>query len=382
MERRIWTFLKSEIAASREVDQAFADYNAKRIRVAGVIAIPISLAMIVLFLFFTSTETPVEWMWSRGIAIAHGSLVVAELVLVLSSIWYLRHPTDKLCGKLIEFFGILIVLIAGTAITMIDQLVLTSITPFLIATTVAGAIFRIRPYKAAVLYSIMLFVVVGLMPLVQADPNAIQSNIVNAIFAVFIGFLVNTFVYRSSREALLSRRDLNKNQTLLEGLNRQLDYLASHDDLTGLRNRRSFLAAFEANANDASALVLFDLDRFKTVNDTFGHPAGDKLLQACAKAIGETLTPTETFARWGGEEFILLLERTTIEQALARAETWRAALCAICLVVGDQTIQTSGSFGVTMVRMADAKPFDRAYHRADQALYQAKQSGRNKTAAL
>jgi diguanylate cyclase (GGDEF)-like protein len=377
---KIRGFIQNERALNRLVDDAFVDFNVKRVRIVAPVAMPISLFMVLLFRFWTPIETPIDRLWASGIAWAHGSLLLAETVLFASSLWYLRHAKTKRCGKLIEFFGILIVLMAGTALTIIDQFVLTSITPFLIAVTISGAILRIRPYKAAILFLSSFAVLVGLMPLIQFDPNAIQSNIVNAVFAVFIGLMVNYFVYKSNRDAVLSRRELDQNQSELERLNRQLDYLASHDELTDIPNRRSFLKTFEETASETTALVLFDLDRFKSVNDTYGHPAGDLLLKAGADAIARKLRSTEAFARWGGEEFILLLRETSLKEATLRTESIRQILEDLTLTTGDHIIRTSASFGVTMVR-AEEKPFDRAYHRADQALYQAKESGRNQTVA-
>lgn len=382
MFKAIGAYFQSEFQSSRQVDDDFVDFNARRMKGVTFVAIPISLVMFVLFFFFTPTQTPIEAMWALWIALAHGALAFAELVLLLSSLWYLKHAKTKRCGKLIEFFGVLIVLFAGTAITLIDQLVLSSITPFLIACTIAGAVLRIRPYKAAILYFAMFGVLTALMPLIQYDPLAIQSNIVNALFAVFIGLIVNYFVYKSSRDALLSGRKLGMNQAVLERLNRQLDYLASHDELTGLPNRRSFLKAFEQKATSNCAIVLFDLDRFKSVNDTYGHPIGDLLLQSTAETIARMLLETETFARWGGEEFILLLSDTNLQEATTRTETFRKTLEQLQIEDNEQVVRTSASFGVSMVRPDEPKPFDRAYHRADQALYQAKESGRNQTVAL
>jgi len=104
-------------------------------------------------------------------------------------------------------------------------------------------------------------------------------------------------------------------------------------------------------------------------------------LKTSSDAIAKALRTTETFARWGGEEFIFLLRETSLSEATLRTETFRRILEEFALDVGGQTVRTSASFGVTMVR-SEAKTFDRAYHRADQALYQAKEGGRNKTVAI
>lgn len=155
-------------------------------------------------------------------------------------------------------------------------------------------------------------------------------------------------------------------------------YLAQHDRLTGCFNREylyhkfdKFHAATRRN-NKRLALVLFDIDHFKKVNDTYGHNVGDDVLKHLANIVREIIRIHDTLVRWGGEEFILLAEVDSIESAGAMAEHLRYKI-EQSRFPASQTI--TSSFGVSLVR--DEEPMKSSISRADQALYIAKSHGRN-----
>jgi diguanylate cyclase (GGDEF)-like protein len=151
------------------------------------------------------------------------------------------------------------------------------------------------------------------------------------------------------------------------------------DSLTGLANRRALeevLAAEIARAHRFThqlAVVLLDLDRFKEINDSFGHAAGDVMLRAVSRLLTSLARQGDTVARWGGEEFVVVLPETDLAGAERFAERLRRTIEAQS--VGD--MQTSASCGVaTMLPEDNVEELLRA---ADQALYQAKTNGRNRT---
>ena len=155
------------------------------------------------------------------------------------------------------------------------------------------------------------------------------------------------------------------------------------DPLTGVANRRGFLQAGERLmirarfSNRPAALLTFDLDHFKSINDKFGHPAGDTaLLTFCQLAILQ-LRPTDLFGRMGGEEFASLLPDTTRQDALQLAERIRASFEATCHRVAGQPFTATVSVGVAT---SDDASFDLSalLVAADQALYRAKALGRNR----
>lgn len=176
----------------------------------------------------------------------------------------------------------------------------------------------------------------------------------------------------------------NQMAARLEVDNKALTDLARHDELTGLVNRREgrrvLIAEIERTARYGRPLtaLLLDIDRFKLVNDTHGHPAGDAVLQAVASRITATIRPTDVAVRWGGEEFAVLLTETDPQQGAAAAERLRQVLAAEPVVLEDGThLQVTASFGVAAAPTHTNDP-DQLMSFADQALYAAKDGGRNR----
>ena len=160
---------------------------------------------------------------------------------------------------------------------------------------------------------------------------------------------------------------------------------ADTDELTSLPNRRAFKEALMHETQRAKrygtplSLTLFDLDHFKQVNDTHGHPAGDRVLVAATRAVEQNLRESDVFARVGGEEFAVLLPNTSEEGAVEFAERLRAALQAISPLALGVDAQITASFGVVEFdRDSDDATGETLIAAADAALYNAKWLGRNR----
>jgi two-component system, sensor histidine kinase LadS len=157
---------------------------------------------------------------------------------------------------------------------------------------------------------------------------------------------------------------------------------AQRDPLTGVFNRRGFYeqaklpCQLAARQGRPLSLVVIDLDHFKAVNDQHGHHVGDEVLKAVAGALAATLRQSDILARWGGEEFILLLPETTIDVALTLAERLRLQVEQTRIPSGTTSIAVTASFGLG--QLANAEEFDTLIDRVDEALYLAKSSGRNR----
>lgn len=191
------------------------------------------------------------------------------------------------------------------------------------------------------------------------------------------------FLRRRQRELM---RQVAERTAELEQSKRRIEEIAYHDALTGLPNRRLFtqdicnlIAARERSAG-RFALLLIDFDRFKQVNDTLGHDAGDALLVEAAKRLQATLRRSDRIARLGGDEFAILLDD------LPAASTERVTAEAICqrvidsftavILYKDFEMRTSASIGVA-VYPEHALSHEGLYKAADLALYEAKRDGRN-----
>ena len=161
--------------------------------------------------------------------------------------------------------------------------------------------------------------------------------------------------------------------------NRQLERLAVTDQLTGLYNRLRLDQTLEEermrNVRYATnfCVLLLDVDKFKSVNDSFGHAVGDQVLVGIAAVLRAGVREVDVLGRWGGEEFMVVCPETSIEGALVLAEKLRIEIHARDF---PQIGRKSASFGVAMFRSGETLPETIA--RADAALYRAKQDGRNR----
>jgi diguanylate cyclase (GGDEF)-like protein/PAS domain S-box-containing protein len=169
----------------------------------------------------------------------------------------------------------------------------------------------------------------------------------------------------------------------LERRNVELKKMAYLDSLTQLANRR-FLDSKLRHARDELALfgrsfgiLLIDLDRFKQVNDSFGHSAGDVVLEHVAHTIASSLRAGDTVGRWGGEEFLAILPDADQDQARLMAERCRILLRNCPVPVAETTISLTTSIGATIMHETDTE--DTLLRRVDRALYQSKQDGRDRT---
>jgi len=163
-----------------------------------------------------------------------------------------------------------------------------------------------------------------------------------------------------------------------------LDLLSRTDALTGLVNRRELEIRIGAETLRAGrsripfSVAMMDLDRFKTVNDTLGHAAGDAVLRHAAARCRETVRSVDTVGRWGGEEFLFVLPSTPLEGAVRLAEKVRLALTTAPLDVNGTPVRVTATFGVAE---SDGSGVEELVRRADEALYEGKKAGRDRVVA-
>jgi len=157
---------------------------------------------------------------------------------------------------------------------------------------------------------------------------------------------------------------------------------AKSDPLTGIYNRRHYMEISKMNIERARRLkkdffiIMFDLDRFKLINDTHGHVIGDKVLLETTSRIKSIIRPYDLFARYGGEEFIISASDIDKENVIKLVERLRLSLCSKKFEFGELSLSLSASFGIAHV---DDYDMEKAISLADQALYIAKREGRNRT---
>jgi diguanylate cyclase (GGDEF)-like protein len=163
----------------------------------------------------------------------------------------------------------------------------------------------------------------------------------------------------------------------------EVQRLMHFDALTGVHNKRHFDENLRValGAGNAVSLIVFDIDHFKKVNDTHGHMAGDTVLCATANVVKQAASPDYLFARVGGEEFAVLCPATSLAAAKVSAEKIRLAVAANQPSFEDKKLPVTISLGVAEFKPGSAEPPEALYGRADEKLYQAKDSGRNRVCA-
>jgi len=166
-------------------------------------------------------------------------------------------------------------------------------------------------------------------------------------------------------------------------INQEIQRIATSDNLTGIYNRHKFEILFALESERSRrfllplSILLIDIDHFKSVNDTYGHDVGDKVLKHLVKVVQENIRKIDIFARWGGEEFLVLSPGTDLQNMQMLAEKLRsAAESAVFPEVGKVTI----SIGVSTFEPEDT--FTELFKRADQGLYHAKEHGRNQVGVI
>lgn len=165
---------------------------------------------------------------------------------------------------------------------------------------------------------------------------------------------------------------------IVEGDEQTLLKMATTDPLTGIGNRRLLKEVFDAHQSMGKHLlsklfiIMFDIDDFKKINDTFGHNIGDTILKQLTVIVGHSIRKSDILARWGGEEFIILVRHTEQKYVFEIADSIRKN---IDISIFESLLHVTCSFGVTQVFPSDT--LESAVDRADTALYQAKSNGKN-----
>ncbi len=247
--------------------------------------------------------------------------------------------------------------------------------------------FRLRDFV------VMTVVVVGgyaaLIALVYAyRPSEIQLQVeILQLFALFATFLqfsgLGGYIGGLRDKVKDKNRELEARNGELERALQRIEELAMRDELTGVFNRRYLMETIKTEKHRCErtgsvfSICILDVDHFKHVNDTYGHVAGDQVLQAIASAAAGALRQTDYFGRYGGEEFALLLTGTMVDGALITAERVRNRIEALRFPDIGAELRVTVSIGIADLRFNEDTAL--TFKRADEALYRAKEGGRNRS---
>ncbi len=303
------------------------------------------------------------------------SNISKEVIAAENGLIGLEIFTERYNNSNLENFDIVVTDINMPKMNGLDMLkemnILDSTTPFIITTAHNDSDFL----RQAIDLGVRGYVTkpMNLFQLLQSIKVAVEPRILRKQ-------LQNT---NKLLEVQVKQRTQELEETIkkLELHTEELLYQATHDHLTKLYNRYQFntilsseLLRVKRYPHDLS-IIMFDIDYFKKTNDTYGHNIGDEVLINLSNLVQKDIRDIDTLARWGGEEFMILLPETSLEYSKKLSEKLRISIenTSLCTI---RTCSTTVSFGVTLFNKNDTK--DSFLKRVDEALYEAKNSGRNK----
>lgn len=271
----------------------------------------------------------------------------------------------------------LLILVLVSIITGLDQISTGQINAYIPAILIVSVLVLIKyPLNVAV-FTVSHVVFIVSVVAFQKDAALLSSNIINGSILFVAVVIVSMFMYENQYSHLAKNMYLDQ-------ANQKLQHLATHDQLTGLPNRRYFEdyfareIAFIKRFKQEAALIFLDVDYFKNINDEFGHFVGDYVLEEMAKVLTENMRDVDFVARWGGEEFILFLPQISSYDALFAANRVREIVAEHVFLIQNRKLHITVSLGMKLLDWQSEIVMDDVCVLADQALYRAKSNGRNR----
>ena len=222
------------------------------------------------------------------------------------------------------------------------------------------------------------------IPIIMVTAVSDDSDVVNAFELGANDFISKPFIPSILRARLKNMLHIKHLQDLLKAQRGMMEEIATTDSLTNIANLRSFRSSLEEEFNrslrygDPMSVLMADLDRFKDINDTYGHPRGDAVLKETAEIMLTVMRTVDLVARYGGEEVVVIMPHTDLDGAARAAERVRSAIEARHFKGLPAAGSITVSIGVTTLVEGIETNMDRMVQMADEALYRAKQKGRNR----
>ncbi len=344
------------------------DTELSQFRVKGEIPVPVligwlSLAAIPLLLFFAIRSH------LRGDALIFAVLVTFSALLASNALWYQvsRNTTLQRRG----FIVLITVLFTYLAVSAVEDgsaiMWLFAFPPIIFY--ISEARIGVIACSGGLSALILLFSPIG-----DSLFNTPYSTNFRLTMVAALGFeMVTCYILDQSRR---------RSKLGLIRLAADFEFAAKHDALTGLANRREAHHQLDTEHqrylrhSRPFSVLLMDIDLFKSVNDNYGHQAGDLMIKLVARALRQQCRKMDTLSRWGGEEYLVVLPETGNAEALITAERIRQAIAEEAIAFEGQQVRATISAGVATI--CGDESVDRMLQRADEALYCAKSQGRNR----
>lgn len=360
-----------------QVNNEIRKINYKRLLIFSIFTIIIELLLIIFH------DIPAINKSNSNLFIAKMYLLFHSLIFITSSILffilktYKKNESNKVHYFITEI-SILLVMVFVACISGLDQITSGQIMSYVTTLMLCGILVLIKPPRNYIVYSIPHIIFICVSFLLQKNQGVLLGNIINGTTLFFGVLLISKLTYENQVNVLIKN-------IILEETNKKLEYISNYDDLTNLFNRRYFEAVIKRNIaenkyyeKEDAIIAIMDVDYFKSINDKYGHKAGDVVLQEIAAIITENIREVDLAARWGGEEFIILFSSISTENAEAIVNRIREKIEENKIRFDNNFIQVTASFGLTKFIGNTAEDFANYFKDADKALYLAKTNGRNR----
>ena len=382
---RQW-FHKS-VAINNRVQVEASQVSLRRLVITAGLVVTLNIVYIIWFWGFQlGTATPATRLWIQLVGGAH-----AVCAVLLTGLGVMAHRFNQQtiarkaddadnvdARKALVLHGamVAVALLLGAALSVADQLVAANTTMFALISLACAMLSLMRPVLTAVLFLAVYGVLFIALPYTQPDPQLLAISRSHAFAATLVSLLASSLTWHQYVQSTLLSWKVQSAHSALTAKQAELEYLATHDVLTGLLNRREFMRVLRQPA--PTSLIMVDLDFFKKINDTYGHPAGDTVLVAVAAALAQAVRKSDVLARLGGEEFIVLLPNTDLAGAAKVAQKLLTHVRELPIPFAGQQLRVTASFGVSCLPQGAESTADALYASADKALYLAKHSGRDR----
>jgi len=359
--------------------QEFALINFKRAFNAYKFGIILVAFVIIVFSFFPAQNM----LWKIRLLWANIVMFVFMSVMIILLRFVSRREKKGLFSYAVPYLSFVVFIAYSIYISANDQYITGNITTYVMACLVLGTVYLLHPTHSIILFCLS-FLAFCFFVSPMAPTAAYQLlNLTNAFTMSVVSALLSIVMWKYSRTDFQQKIQIKNQKEHLEKANQELHQMAFYDSLTTLPNRRFFElilikeTALMRRKKHESCLIMVDIDFFKKVNDQYGHPVGDKLLIQIGELLSESIRVYDTLCRLGGEEFIILLPQTSLDEAVVVANKLLPAISSKIFVVDNHSLSITASIGVSrLIRRADATLIEQYTH-VDKALYQAKQDGRN-----
>lgn len=347
--------------------------NIKRIYYLSFIVIPLRLLNIFLLL----NAGVVSDTWGQGIFICHITLLILWVGIFIATYKLKEKLLANTLAYILQYIVPVSIMVSGIIIVTIDQMETTSISPFILVSIVVGAVFLIRPLVSGIIFFTSYLVYYNLIAITITSQEVLLSNRVNGITAIALGFFLSVLIWRYNYINIIQNRRIEVQQ-------RRLEQMAFSDPLTKLYNRHFFNKMIKKEYSSVrrygheSVIIMLDLDDFKKINDSYGHLIGDQVLVQVAKLLRSNIRESDTLARFGGEEFIILAPQISLEEGEAFAEKLRKLIAETSFETGETTIHITASFGVSKLHKEQNLELENYISHADFGLHLAKNRGKNR----